>query len=70
VSRGADGVVFRALEDAEFAFRRNLSSGAPLGIALEHALGMRADFPAADALAALFRAGLVVAVTTDKEHGP
>jgi hypothetical protein len=67
VSRGEDGVVFRALDEAEFGFRKSVASGASFGIALEQALGVRPDFPAADALAALFGAGLVVAVTPDKE---
>jgi hypothetical protein len=70
VSRSDDGVMFRTLDHAEFAFRKSLASGAPLGIALEHALGIRPDFPAPHALAAVFSAGLVVAVTTDKEHAP
>jgi hypothetical protein len=70
VSRGDEGVVFRVLDDAEFGFRQSLAGGAPLGAALEHALGVRADFPAPDALAALFRAGLVVAVTLNKESIP
>lgn len=70
VSRSDDGVVFRLLDEAEFGFRRSLAGGAPLGIALEHAFGVRADFPAPEALAALFRAGLVVAVALDKEQVP
>ena len=73
VSRGDDGVVFRALGEAELGFRKSLSCGAPLGIALERALCARPDFAAPDALAALFRAGLVVAVTrssSDKEPAP
>lgn len=70
VHRGDDGVVFRTLDEAEFGFRRSLAGGAPLGTALEHALGVRADFPAPDALAALFRSGLVVAVTSDRELVP
>ncbi len=73
VSRGDDGVVFRAIGELEFGFRKSLSDGASLGIALEQALGVRPDFTAADALAGVFRAGLVVAVTrssSDEEHAP
>jgi hypothetical protein len=73
VSRRHDGIVFRALDDAAFEFRKRLASGVPLGIALEYALAVRSDFPAPDALAALFGSGLVVAVTrssSDKEHAP
>jgi len=73
VARQDDGVVFRTLDEAEFGFRKSLAGGATLGIALEHALGVRPDFPAPDALAALFRAGLVIAVTQSasaKEHTP
>ena len=63
VSRQDDGVVFRTLDEAEFGFRKSLAGGAPLGIALEQALGVRSDFPASDALADLFDSGLVIAVT-------
>ena len=73
VSRGDDGVVSRALGEAELGFRKSLSCGAPLGIALEEALCACPDFAAPDALAALFGAGLVVAVTrspSDKEPVP
>lgn len=73
VGRQDDGVVFRTLDEAEFGFRKSLAGGATLGIALEHALDVRPDFPAPDALAALFRAGLVIAVTQSasaKEHAP
>jgi hypothetical protein len=70
VSRSEAGVMFRPLKHPEFAFRKSLASGAPLGIALEHALGIRPDFPASYQLAALFSAGLVIAVTTDKDHRP
>ena len=58
------------LDEAEFGFCKSLAGGASLGIALEHALGVSPDFPAPEALAALFRASLVVAVTSDKEHVP
>jgi hypothetical protein len=73
VSRQGESVVFRTLDEAEFAFRNNLARGAPLGVALEYALRARPDFPTPDALAALFHAGLVVAVTqspSEKEHAP
>ena len=73
VSRGDDGVVFRTLDEAEFGFRKSLAGGAPLGVALERALCMSPHFPAPDALAVLFHAGLVVAVTRSssaKEHAP
>jgi hypothetical protein len=71
VSRQSDGVVFRTLDEAEFGFRSSLAARAPLGLALEKTLGVCPDFPARDALAAMFRAGLVVAVTRsscDEEH--
>jgi hypothetical protein len=73
VSRRDDGVAFCALHEAEFAFRKSLAGGAPLGIALDHALAVRADFPAPHALAALFNCGLVIAVnrsSSQKEHAP
>jgi hypothetical protein len=73
VSRQHDGIVFRTLDEVEFGFRKSLAGGAPLGFALEQALGVRPDFPAPDALAALFGSGLVVAVarsSSAKERAP
>lgn len=73
VSRCADGVVFRTLDEAEFSFRRALAGGAPLGVALERALAVGADFPASDAIADLFHSGLVVAIaqlSSEEERSP
>jgi hypothetical protein len=58
--------VFRAIDEADFAFNKNLSEGLPLGEALERAIAADADFPARDALMELFREGVVAGLT----HSP
>jgi hypothetical protein len=72
VSRRDGHIVFRALDEAVFVFRASLAGGAPLGVALECAISARADFAAPDALADLFRSGLVVEVSRlpHEEHAP
>jgi hypothetical protein len=73
VSRSDHGVAFRTLEGAEFAFRKSLAGGAPLGIALEDVIASHSDFPVSQALAAVFEASLVVAVSLPpfiEEHAP
>jgi hypothetical protein len=66
VSRRDETVVFRAMGEAEFAFRKALSDGLPLGEAIERALATDDDFPARDALMAIFREGAVAGLT----HSP
>jgi hypothetical protein len=57
-----DGAVqFRPLPSAEFAFRKALSNSAALVQAIEQGLA-RGDFSPADALAQIFRDGLVVGI--------
>ncbi len=63
VSRQGGDVVFRALDEADFAFRQALAAGSPLGEALGRALAIDSNFSAADALTALFAEGAVTAVT-------
>jgi hypothetical protein len=63
VSRQGGDVVFRALDEADFAFRQALAAGSSLGEALERALAIDSNFPAPDALTALFAEGAVAAVT-------
>jgi hypothetical protein len=59
ISRRDGVVVFRAMGESEFAFRKTLSDGLPLGEALERALAADVDFPARDALMGLFDEGAV-----------
>jgi len=63
VSRQGGDVVFRELDEPAFAFRQALAAGSPLGEALERALAIDSDFPAADALTALFAEGAVTAAS-------
>lgn len=63
VSRQGGDVVFRKLNPATFAFREALFQGDCVGMALERAFAIEPQFPAADALGALFGEGAVAAVT-------
>ena len=67
VSRRDDIVVFRAMNEAEFVFRKALSDGLPLGEALDRAFTTDHDFPAADALMAVFHEGAVAGLTQSPE---
>lgn len=69
VSRRSAEVVVRKLDKAEFAFRDALSAGHPLAIALERAFAEQADFPAADAVGALFAEGAIVAIGVNPAAG-
>jgi Putative DNA-binding domain len=63
VSRRNGIVMLRAMDKAEFAFRAALSAGLTLADALDRALAADHNFPAQDALAALFREGAVAVLT-------
>ena len=71
VSRQGGDVVFRALDNASFAFRQALAAGSSFGDALGRALAIQPDFAVGDALAAVFAEGAVIAVSLplpDMEH--
>lgn len=57
---------FRALDPAVFNFRKTLSNGGALGQAIEQALD-KSDFSPPDALAELFRDGVVAGVTFKRD---
>ena len=59
VRRQQDVVGFRALTGADYAFRRALVDGEPLGAAAEAALAIDGQFDLAKRLAALLREGVV-----------
>jgi hypothetical protein len=61
--RGARGQFgFSRLTHADFAFRQDVRAGRPLGEAAEHAVDIDVTFDPGRALAALFAAGLVIAI--------
>ena len=62
VSRQNGDVVFRALDQATFAFRQALAKHASLGEVIEQTFAMEPDFAVGDALAALFDEGAVTEV--------
>jgi hypothetical protein len=73
VSRQGGDVVFRKLDEANFAFRQALVAGSSLGDALARALAIKADLAASDALMALFAEGAVTSVAlspSGMEHAP
>jgi hypothetical protein len=62
--RGARGqFTFARLTEADFLFRRSVKDGRPLGNAAERAMERDPSFDPGRALAALFAAGLVTALT-------
>jgi hypothetical protein len=63
VRRRGDDVGFRALEPAEFDFRRVLLDGGRLAAATARALAVDPGFDLARALAALFHEGLLIGFT-------
>jgi hypothetical protein len=68
VSRQDETVVFRTMSESEFAFRKTLSEGWPLGEALERALAADPEFQARGALMSLFREGAVAELTQSPAH--
>ncbi len=63
VSRQNGDVVFRALDQATFTFRRTLARRASLGEAIEQAFAIEPDFAVGTAFAALFDEGAVTEIT-------